>query len=84
MRQRSSKYGITQEQVEDVLKATECGICEVTLTTLYDKKIDHCHITGRVRGVLCNTCNQMLGKIEKGKNILKNVNKWLSQNQYND
>jgi hypothetical protein len=46
----------------------KCAICEKELELFIDRKggfIDHCHITGTVRGILCITCNTAVGQIEK-------------------
>jgi len=62
--QMKLKYGITLEDYEILLKAQEgrcaiCGIHEDLLTRAL--AIDHCHTTGKIRGLLCNYCNPGLG-----------------------
>ena len=53
------KYGITVEERQALLnkQGGTCAICPST-TKL---SVDHCHDTGKVRGILCHTCNVGLG-----------------------
>ena len=56
-------YGLTEADVTAMLvaQAYKCGVCHDSLTRHH---IDHCHKTGRVRALLCPSCNVFLGKIE--------------------
>jgi hypothetical protein len=60
------KYGITLADKE--IKVQECGgmceMCGMTLTTSTNTHLDHDHVTGRVRGILCGSCNRRLGWYE--------------------
>lgn len=53
-------YGITQADYERMLAAQGggCAICGGKRRGNLD--IDHCHKTGRVRGLLCRRCNRRL------------------------
>jgi hypothetical protein len=46
---------------EEYMKATKCEECGVELTegnrTSTTKCLDHCHITGEFRNILCHVCN---------------------------
>jgi len=35
--------------------------------------VDHCHTTGKIRGVLCGNCNKALGKFEDNPDFLRNA-----------
>jgi len=43
--------------------------------------LDHCHKTGRIRGVLCNNCNTGLGKFYDDIELLKTAINYLQKFQ---
>jgi hypothetical protein len=65
------RYGVTPERYAEMLMQQEgkCAICKRdNPNNGYTNKhfdVDHCHRTGKVRGLLCRQCNAMLGQIEK-------------------
>lgn len=56
----STRYGITPEQV-DAMHAEQSGNCALCVEPLGRFHVDHCHATGRVRGLLCHRCNIRIG-----------------------
>lgn len=58
-----AKYGITPREWENIGRAQRwrCAGCEVFFRDGQGIKIDHCHETGKVRGLLCHACNITLG-----------------------
>ena len=40
--------------------------------------VDHCHESGRVRGLLCNTCNVMIGMAYDDPSVLLRGAEYLS------
>jgi hypothetical protein len=57
------KYGITTDDYLVMLEAQNgvCVICQREDALGTRLCVDHCHETGRVRGLLCRKCNQTLG-----------------------
>ncbi len=58
------KYGITMAEYNDMftMQNGSCAICGIHQTHLKNKlSVDHCHSTGKVRGLLCSNCNTGLG-----------------------
>lgn len=39
--------------------------------------VDHDHKTGRIRGLLCKRCNQLLGKVEDNSTLLRRLANYL-------
>lgn len=77
------KYGITEKQYDEMLKAQDnkCAICKSSTTK--DKKrhrfmVDHCHVTGVVRGLLCSSCNKAIGLFHDSQDILYAAIKYLN------
>lgn len=58
---RIRRYGVTKPDWDRMLAAQDglCAICDDVPTC-----VDHCHKTGRVRGLLCNRCNVNLAVLE--------------------
>jgi hypothetical protein len=84
-----TKYGITQNDYIKMLLEQKgvCAICGLPETTL-DKRsgqikllsVDHCHTTGKVRGLLCNHCNHGIGKFRDSIDNLQAAIKYLERN----
>jgi hypothetical protein len=70
------RYNLTQEQYEVMLKAQNgvCAICgeSETWENQYGKcnlSVDHDHTTGKVRGLICNACNNLVGLLENNPDL---------------
>jgi hypothetical protein len=78
---RCARRGITPEQLVDAFEQQECScaICRVSLQ-LMDSAIDHNHVTGDFRGVLCRQCNRALGMFRDSPAILRSALEYLEIN----
>ena len=74
------RYGITTEQYFEMLKDQNggCAICGKIFDRALD--IDHCHRTGKIRGLLCNNCNQAVGRFQDSIENLKKAITYLEKN----
>lgn len=79
------KYGITLDQYRAMFDAQEgkCAIClgqpkgRNAVNNRLD--VDHCHTTGKVRGLLCSDCNTSLGKLSDDIGNLKRAIQYLEK-----
>jgi hypothetical protein len=74
------KYGITNNDYNEMFDQQKgcCKICFIHQKELKTKLfIDHDHKTGKVRGLLCNSCNLVLGFAKDNINILEESIKYL-------
>ena len=75
-----STYNITIDDFEKMLEDQDykCLCCSVEHSSL--KKglfVDHCHASGKIRGLLCSSCNSALGYAKDNIEILANMIKYL-------
>lgn len=74
------KYGLTPEDKETIAlrQNYRCAICPALACS--EKRglfIDHSHTTGKVRGLLCNSCNRGLGYFRDNPEFLKRAEEYL-------
>lgn len=69
------RYGVTEEQVEQMI-AEQGGICVICLRD-EPKHVDHDHMTGLVRRILCFKCNGALGQFEDDPDRLRRAAEYL-------
>ena len=81
-------YGITLIQYQEMLDAQGgvCKICKLlkirkSATDLTPLFVDHCHTTGKVRGLLCSQCNSGLGMFEENINYFVEAINYIKENQ---
>ena len=87
------KYGITYEDYLSMyeLQNKSCKICgKSELRRNYQEKreqllplfVDHCHKTGKVRGLLCSKCNTGIGMFEDSIENLTSAISYLKENYF--
>lgn len=67
-------FGITLQQYDEMFLAQDgvCAICKHPESVRYNKNsdkikrlaVDHCHETGKIRGLLCTRCNPAVGYMQ--------------------
>ena len=94
--QKKRRYNLNPEEYIKLLKVEECEICGMIMTGKYrisdhsskrlatEKCIDHCHKTGKVRGVLCHDCNKAIGMLKDNIGILKSAINYLRKHEENN
>ena len=84
------KYGIDQNEFETYWLASrgQCYLCEKNMKmpdgknqNLNTVNVDHDHLTGKFRGLLCNACNTALGMFKDDPQILKKSITYLEEHE---
>lgn len=82
-RERNLKalYGISISEYNILLESQggRCAVCRKTQTDNRGRHffVDHCHSTGRIRGLLCYNCNSAIGMAHDDIELLKKLTQYL-------
>jgi hypothetical protein len=82
-KRREYETGCSPERFAKIMKLQNgrCPICKVILViggrTGASVAVDHNHKTGKLRGLLCNKCNRMLGFLADDPKMAENAAKYL-------
>ncbi|MEV6761999.1 endonuclease VII domain-containing protein [Streptomyces sp. NPDC051105] len=74
------KYGLTEVE-RDALIASQHGVCCIC-PSAPAAHVDHCHETGRVRGVLCFSCNAALGQFKDQPDVIRRAAAYVEGNAW--
>ncbi|QKW05629.1 endonuclease VII domain-containing protein [Streptomyces sp. NA04227] len=69
------KYGLSPAQLDSLIEQQQ-GLCCICCDAPAEH-VDHCHETGRVRGVLCFSCNAGLGQFKDRPDNLRRAAAYL-------
>jgi hypothetical protein len=75
-----NRHGLTIEDFNALLVA-QSGLCAICSTQLIKPHIDHCHIEGHVRGLLCHLCNIGLGMFRDNPALLEAAIVYLTEDR---
>ena len=81
----ANTYGISYEQVVSMREEANgrCQICDREGLKHHSRLvIDHCHKTNKVRGLICNKCNTILGYCDDNPDILNKLSTYLENNGF--
>jgi hypothetical protein len=83
LKNRGRKYGILPEEITRLYNSQNCvcAICEQEKSLDTNLHIDHCHTTGKVRGLLCVKCNIAIGLFEDSTERLRAAAKYIEDHQ---
>lgn len=75
-KEQARKHGLAIEDVRAMRHAQgdRCAICE-EMTQL---QVDHDHESGRVRGMLCGSCNRGIGLLKDDPNALRRAARYIA------
>lgn len=77
-------YGITEEiyEKERIKQQYKCLLCGAGEQEQFHKRlfVDHCHETGKYRGLLCGICNTGLGAFKDDVEVLQKAIEYINEN----
>jgi hypothetical protein len=82
-----TKYGITAKRYDEMLLSQDgrCATCRTSEPRTRSGRfcVDHNHITGATRELLCFTCNAALGLLQEDPTLARNLAKYIERHKGN-
>jgi hypothetical protein len=74
-----ARYRISLAEFDKLLKSQNsvCAICLKFCSTGKNLGVDHDHRTGKVRGLLCQTCNSAIGMVKESLELIDKMKSYL-------
>ena len=78
------RYGINEQQYLAILASQDggCALCGAEKAAEGQHRrlhVDHCHVTGMVRGLLCSNCNNGIGRFKDDPGLLRAAAEYLER-----
>ena len=82
VRKLMREYGLTVEAHQQMFRDQEgrCAICNIEPSSILH--VDHDHVTGDVRGLLCNNCNWALGLFKDDSAVIRSAADYLDHGTF--
>ena len=81
-RSRIVRFGLTPKDVARLIneQGGKCPGCQREVRSI-KQCVDHCHATGRVRGIICDDCNITLGRVRDDPETLMRLAAYLAESR---
>jgi hypothetical protein len=85
---RKTAYGISEIDFKNLFdtQGGKCAICDFQFPSIMtgdrtkSPHLDHCHSSGKIRGLLCISCNTVLGRSGDSVEVLQKAIQYLQKN----
>lgn len=71
------KFGISQEEADKLIAVQACEVCGQPKDGDTSLHVEHCHTSGKIRGVVCPKCNRAIAVLEADPMWLKALETYL-------
>ena len=78
-----ARYGLSLEDVEKMREnqGNKCLVCLKSFSEKITPRVDHCHVSNKIRGLLCHKCNSAIGYFEENIESLRRAIEYINKFQ---
>lgn len=76
-----ARYGLSLEDYNRLALSQNnaCAICQESPGVDVNLDVDHCHLSGKVRGLLCRQCNTAIGSLKHNPELTRAATEYLEK-----